>query len=159
MKVSTKSPESVTKSIVNAYQKGDTEAVKKCFGLDPDKKCAEEITQEIKYNMKQFEAYGASEVNFTKCESLGNFNGYDLVYAIYNLIKKDKDDKKSEALEIPSMSMYFVKEKDKKYHVVPAKDVTDELSKISSEEFSKFMKTDVYKTYGEGLQKVYTGKS
>ena len=88
VKVSTKSPESVTKSIVNAYQKGDTEAVKKCFGLDPDKKCAEEITQEIKYNMKQFEAYGASEVNFTKCESLGNFNGYDLVYAIYNLIKK-----------------------------------------------------------------------
>lgn len=65
--------------------------------------------------MKQFKAYGASEVDFTKCESLGNFNGYDLVYAIYNLVKKDKDDKKSEALEIPSMSMYFVKEKDKKF--------------------------------------------
>ncbi|MCA5962404.1 hypothetical protein LC724_21240 [Blautia sp. RD014234] len=28
VKVSTKSPESVTKSIVNAYQKGDTEAAK-----------------------------------------------------------------------------------------------------------------------------------
>lgn len=53
VKVSTKSPESVTKSIVNAYQKGDTEAAKKCLGQDPDKKCADEITQEIKYNMKQ----------------------------------------------------------------------------------------------------------
>ena len=46
-----------------------------------------------------------------------------------------------------------MKEKDKKYHVVPAKDVTDELSKISSEEFSKFMKTDVYKTYEKDYKK------
>ena len=34
-----------------------------------------------------------------------------------------------------------------------AKDVTDEMSQISSEEFAKFMKTEEYKTYEKDYKK------
>lgn len=149
-RVSNKSPENVVKSILQAYQKGDEEAIKKCFGLDPKKKAAGEINQEIQYNLNIFKAHEAEKISFKKCESLGNFNGYDLVYAIYNLEKKEDT---SETMEIPSLSMYFVQEKEKKYHVVPAKDVTADMSKISSDEFSKFMKTEEYKAYEKDYKK------
>lgn len=36
---------------------------------------------------------------------------------------------------------------------MPAKDVTDEMSQISSEEFAKFMKTEEYKTYEKDYKK------
>lgn len=147
VKVNTKSPEGVAKSIVEAYLKDDENAVKKCFGLDPKEECADEITKEINYNVNILKAHEADKVKFTKSESLGNFNGYDMVYVIYNLEKKDKDSKKSEALEIPSLSLYFIQKKEKKYYVVPAKDVTEEMSKISSEQFAEFMKSEEYKTY------------
>lgn len=149
VKVSTKSPEGVTKSIIQAYQKGDEDAVKKCFGIDSKKKVPEEVNQEMKYNLNTFKAHDADKVKFQKCASLGSFNGYDLVYAIYVLKKEEK----SEKLEVPSLSMYFAQKKDKEYHIVPAKDVTEDMSQISSEEFAKFMKTDEYKAYEKDYKK------
>ena len=153
VKVSTKSPEHVVKSILEAYQKEDKEAVRKCFGLDPEKKSADEIETEITYRMEQFKLYQATDIEYVECKTLGEFNGYDLVYAIYELEHKKENEKKSETIQIPGLSMYFVKEKDKEFYIVPAKDITEDLSKISADEFAKFTKTEEYKTYEKSFDK------
>lgn len=152
-KVNTKSPEKITESLIEAYTKTDEDAVKKCFGVD---KVSSELKTEIKHYMTLFEAYDAKSVKFTKCESLGSFNGYELMYAIYTLKKEDSESKTT--LEIPCLSVYYVQNNNKKYSIVQAKDVTEEMSENSKKEFQKFMKTDEYKTY-EKDYKQFTRKN
>ena len=155
-KVNTKSPEKITESLIEAYTKTDEDAVKKCFGVDKKDKVSSELKTEIKHYMTLFEAYDAKSVKFTKCESLGSFNGYELMYAIYTLKKEDSESKTT--LEIPSLSVYYVQNNNKKYSIVQAKDVTEEMSENSKKEFQKFMKTDEYKTY-EKDYKQFTRKN
>lgn len=155
-KVNTKSPEKITKSLIEAYTKTDEDAVKKCFGMDKKDKVSSELKTEIKHYMTLFEAYDAKSVKFTKCESLGSFNGYELMYAIYTLKKEDLESKTT--LEIPCLSVYYVQNNNKKYSIVQAKDVTEEMSENSKKEFQKFMKTDEYKTY-EKDYKQFTRKN
>ena len=155
-KVNTKSPEKITKSLIEAYTKTDEDAVKKCFGVNKKDKVSSELKTEIKHYMTLFEAYDAKSVKFTKCESLGSFNGYELMYAIYTLKKEDSESKTT--LEIPCLSVYYVQSDNKKYSIVQAKDVTDEMSENSKNEFQKFMKTDEYKTY-EKDYKQFTRKN
>lgn len=155
-KVNTKSPEKITKSLIEAYTKNDEGAVKKCFGLGKKEKASSELTEEMNHYMTLFEAYNAKTVKFTKCESLGSFNGYELVYAIYTLEAEESESKTT--LEIPGLSVYYVQDKDKKYSIVQAKDVTDEMSENSRKAFQKFMKTDEYKTY-EKDYKQFTRKN
>ena len=155
-KVNTKSPEKITKSLIEAYTKTDENAVKKCFGMDKKDKVSSELKTEIKQYMTLFEAYDAKSVKFTKCESLGSFNGYELMYAIYTLKKEDSESKTT--LEIPCLSVYYVQNNNKKYSIVQAKDVTEEMSENSKKEFQKFMKTDEYKTY-EKDYKQFTRKN
>lgn len=155
-KVNTKSPEKITKSLIEAYTKTDEDAVKKCFGVDKKDKVSSELKTEIKHYMTLFEAYDAKSVKFTKCESLGSFNGYELMYAIYTLEKEDSESKTT--LEIPCLSVYYVQNNNKKYSIVQAKDVTEEMSENSKKEFQKFMKTDEYKTY-EKDYKQFTRKN
>ena len=155
-KVNTKSSEKITKSLIEAYTKTDEDAVKKCFGMDKKDKVSSELKTEIKHYMTLFEAYDAKSVKFTKCESLGSFNGYELMYAIYTLKKEDSESKTT--LEIPCLSVYYVQNNNKKYSIVQAKDVTEEMSENSKKEFQKFMKTDEYKTY-EKDYKQFTRKN
>lgn len=155
-KVNTKSPEKITESLIEAYTKTDEDAVKKCFGVDKKDKVSSELKTEIKHYMTLFEAYDAKSVKFTKCESLGSFNGYELMYAIYTLKKEDSENKTT--LEIPCLSVYYVQNNNKKYSIVQAKDVTEEMSENSKKEFQKFMKTDEYKTY-EKDYKQFTRKN
>lgn len=155
-KVNTKSPEKITKSLIEAYTKTDEDAVNKCFGMDKKDKVSSELKTEIKHYMTLFEAYDAKSVKFTKCESLGSFNGYELMYAIYTLKKEDSESKTT--LEIPCLSVYYVQNNNKKYSIVQAKDVTEEMSENSKKEFQKFMKTDEYKTY-EKDYKQFTRKN
>lgn len=155
-KVNTKSPEKITESLIEAYTKTDEDAVKKCFEVDKKDKVSSELKTEIKHYMTLFEAYDAKSVKFTKCESLGSFNGYELMYAIYTLKKEDSESKTT--LEIPCLSVYYVQNNNKKYSIVQAKDVTEEMSENSKKEFQKFMKTDEYKTY-EKDYKQFTRKN
>ena len=155
-KVNTKSPEKITESLIEAYTKTDEDAVKKCFRMDKKDKVSSELKTEIKHYMTLFEAYDAKSVKFTKCESLGSFNGYELMYAIYTLKKEDSESKTT--LEIPCLSVYYVQNNNKKYSIVQAKDVTEEMSENSKKEFQKFMKTDEYKTY-EKDYKQFTRKN
>lgn len=147
-KVSHKSPEAVVKSLISAYQDQNQKAVKKCFGLNPDKECAEEIKSEINYNMNYFKAHEAEKIDLKKAKSLGKFDKYELIYVWYNYRVKQK----KETLEVPAISFYYVKEKDKKYYVVPAKDVNQEMSENSRKKYSEFMKGDVYQAYDKEYQ-------
>lgn len=142
-KVSHKSPEAVVKSLISAYQNQEEDAVKKCFGLDSDKKADEGVQKEIDYNLKYFKAHEAKKVKFEKANVLGTVDKKELVYVWYNY----EVNIKKEIQKVPALSFYFVKEKDKKYYVVLAKDVTDEMSQASREEYKKFVKTEEYKEY------------
>lgn len=147
-KVNYKSPETVVKSLISAYQNQDLKAVKKCFGLDSNKKCAKEIKQEIDYNMNYFKAHEAEKVEFKKAQSLGKSDEYEFVYVWYNYeIKKQK-----KTLEVPAMSFYYVKRKNGKYYVVPAKDVSEKMSENSKKKYSKFMQGNVYQEYDKEYQ-------
>lgn len=157
VQTSHKSPDGVVKSIVNAYQYGKEDAVKKCYGIGKKDKLDDTTKEEIDYNIKFFKAHQAKNVRFVKCKSLGSFNGFELVYVIYNFeIKKEadkKENKKAETLEAPAISLYFVNKKDKKYYVVPTKDITAEMGEISKTEYSKFVKTDDFIKYQSDYDK------
>lgn len=148
LKVSNKTPESVAKSLITAYQEQDEKAVKKCFGLDTAKACPEEIQGEIDYNMKYYEVHEAETIGFEKAGSLGESDKKELVYVWYYYeIKGTK-----ETQRVPALSFYFVQKKDKKYYVVPARDVTEKMSDISKEKYNEFIKTEVYKKYDKAYQ-------
>ncbi len=142
-KVSTKSPEAVVKSMLQAYQEKDQDSILKCMGLDPDKKCEEAVQDEINYNMKLFQAHKAENISVEKSDVLGEKKKNRLVYTWFYYEIKDK----KETIKVPSMAFYFVKEEDKKYYVVPAKDVTDEMSEYSRTEYEKFKESQDYKEY------------
>lgn len=142
-KVSHKTPEAVVKSLISAYQNQDEEAVKKCFGLDLDKKTDDAVQKEMNYNMKYFEAHEADKVKFEKADTLGTADKKKLVYVWYNY----EVEIKKEIQEVPALSFYYVKEKDKKYYAVPAKDVTDEMIQASRENYQEFVKIEDYKKY------------
>lgn len=147
-KVNHKTPEAVVKSLISAYQSQDEKAVKQCFGQEPDKDCGKEIKKEMDYNLRYFKAHEAKAVDFEKAESLGEFDKKNLVYVWYHYeVKINKETQK-----VPALSFYFVKKSDKKYYVVPAKDVTDEMSETSRKEYNKFVKTDDYKAYSKEYQ-------
>lgn len=145
-KVSNKSPESVVKSLIQSYHNQDQKAVKKCFGIAEDKDCGEEIQKEIDYHMNCFKARNAKKVSFEKAKSICEAEGYKLVYAWYNYEVKDSK------LKVPSISFYYVKEKDEKYYVVPAKDVTQKMSEASRKEYNEFVQTDEYKKYEDAYK-------
>lgn len=148
-RVNHKRPEAVAKSLISAYQKEDEKAVKKCFGLEPKKECAKEIQQEIDYNMNFFKAHEASGIEIERAESLGNIDEKELVYVWYNYEMKGKRGKE----KAPALAFYFVQKKDKKYYVVPAKEVTEEMSDMSGQEYQKFIKTEDYKAYEKQYQR------
>lgn len=168
VKTNHESPEAVSKSLVNAYQHEDEDAVKKCYGFEK-KDNLDEITQkEVDYQLKFFKAHKAKDVIFRECKSLGSFEGFELVYVIYDFeiksesleeteekgkkeTKEDKEKKKG-TLHAPAINLYFVKKEDKKYYVVPTKDITSEMSNVSKEEYAKFVKKESYLEYQKNYE-------
>lgn len=147
-KVNHKSPEAVAESLVNAYHEQDERAVKKCFGLDPGKDCKQEIQKEIDYNLTFFKAHDAVGIKIKEAKSLGTFDKKELVYVRYNYEIKGRKEKQ----EAPALGFYFLEKRGRKYYVVPAIDVTPDMSKISKKEFSEFSKTRIYKEYDKQYQ-------
>lgn len=164
VRVTNKSPEGVVKSLINAYQEDSEKAVRKCYGFGKKDSLDPGVENEITSTLEFFKAHKAKNINFVECKSLGTFNGYDLVYVIYeyqidlsDLKEANKDSAKEESkkekeknkLKAPAVSFYFTKNVDEKHYVVPAAEVTTEMSDISKEEYSRFVRTEVYKKYKE----------
>ena len=144
-----KSPEAVVKSMIKAYQDQDQETVEKCLGLSEEKKADEEIQKEIDYNMSFFKAHKADKISFEKAEALGDYKDSHLIYVWYNYEIKGEKVKQI----LPCLSFYFVNGEEKDYFVIPARDVNDEMSQYSREEYGKFKKTDTYGEYQEAYKK------
>lgn len=144
--VDTKSPESVVKSLIRSYQEQDIQAVKECYGIDTDEDAQEDIQKEMDYNLRLFKAYQAESIDFEKSDCLGKSGDSQLIYVRYNFETEDGDKK------YPALSFYFVNKKDKTYCVVPAKGVTEEMSKYSRSAYEKFMGTSTYKNYEKDLE-------
>lgn len=143
VKVSNKSPEAVVKSLVNAYQAEEEKAILKCMGIDSEKNLDDTIQQEINYNTKLFQAHKAKSTNIQQAEVIGEFDKKELVYVWFTY----EIEEKKETVQAPSIAFYFVNNKDGKYYIVPAKDVTDEMSEYSREKYEEFTKTEDYKNY------------
>lgn len=141
-----KSPEAIVKSLVRSYQDQNEQAVKECYGLSEDEEVQEDIQKEINYNMRLFKAYQAVSIDFEKSDSLGKSGDSQLIYVWFNYKSEDAEQK------CPVMSFYFVKEKDKRYFVIPAKDVTEEMSEYSRGAYERFMDTRTYKNYQKNFE-------
>ena len=144
--VNNKSPEAVVRFLIRSYQKQNIQAVKECYDLSEDEEIQEDLQKEIDYNLRLFKAYKAESIDFKKSDSLGKSGDSQLIYVWFNYKSKDAEQK------CPVMSFYFVNEKDKRYFVIPAKDVTEEMSEYSRGAYERFMDTRTYKNYQKNFE-------
>lgn len=141
--VNHKSPEGVVKSLVTYYEKGKEEKIKDCYGIEGegDKDTLEEIRSTVEY----FKAHGAKGVEFKECEIIQEYKTFAYVYVSYGLeLAKDK--------AYPCLNTYMVRKKDKKYYILPTKEITEELSQQAKKAYTEFMKTDPYKDYQKSYE-------
>lgn len=144
--VKNKSPEDVVRSLILSYQDQDTQAVKECYGIE-EEEVQEDVQKEMDYNMRLFKAYQADKIKFEKSDSLGESGESRLIYVWFTYETEETEKK------CPVLSFYYVNKNGKRYHVVPAKDVTEEMSTYSRNAYEKFMNTSTYKNYQEDLKK------
>ena len=123
--VSHKSPEKVTEELIQSYVDGKESKVKDC------------------YNQKDnTEADLQTEITAT----LNYFNDkYAYVYITYNLVLEDDQ-------EYPCVGTYMVGKQDKTYYIMAPSQITDDMRTQAATEYSKFMKTDSYKTYTKAYE-------
>ena len=147
-KVNTKSPEAVVRSLIRSYQEQNIQDVKTCYGLSENEEVQEELQKEIDYNLRLFKAYKAESIDFKKSDSLGKSVDSQLVYVWFDY--KPEDGEKN--LKCPRLSFYFVKKDGQGYFVVPARDVTGEMSQYSRAAYKKFMGTGTYRKYQKDFE-------
>lgn len=136
--VNHKSPEGVVKSLLNAYDEGKEANIADCYGEkeDTDKDLKAEIQATIKY----FEAHKPKSIKVEKCDIIKEYKTYDFVYVTYKMIlEKEK--------EYPCMNTFIVEKKNKKYYVLSAKEITEDMQKNTTTAYAEFMKSDTYKNY------------
>ena len=144
--VKNKSPEDVVRSLILSYQDQDIQAVKECYGIE-EEEVQEDVQKEMDYNMHLFKAYQTDKIKFEKSDSLGESGESRLIYVWFTYETEETEKK------CPVLSFYYVNKNGKRYYVVPAKDVTEEMSTYSRNAYEKFMNTSTYKNYQEDLKK------
>lgn len=135
--VNQKSPKGVVKSLFEAYVKGKEEKALECYGMEE----ADAVTKEdVAATIAYFKAHEAKKIELGECEIIQEFDGYSYVYITYQFeLEKDKN--------YPAISTYLVGKKDKKYYVVPAKDINANLAEKVQKAYEEFMGTEPYKEY------------
>lgn len=136
--VSHKSPEGVVKSLVKYAEKGSAGKMEECYGMgkEADKATSAQIESMIKY----FKAMKSEGITLVECDVIQDYKSYVYVYISYTVdLAKDKS--------YPKLDTYLVNKKDNKNYVIPAKDITTEMSKAAETAYTTFMTTDPYKEY------------
>lgn len=136
--VNQKSPESVVKSLTEAYADGKTNSALSCFGNKKD--ASEMLKEEVFATIKYFKAHSAKKVEIEACDVLSENTDYTYVYIIYEFVLEDGQ-------SYPCISTYMVRKEKNKYYVVPPSSVTAEMSEQAILDYEKFMTTDIYKKY------------
>lgn len=136
--VSHKSPEGVVKSLVKYIEKGNTGKAEECYGQS--KKTDKETTAQIEAMIKYFDAMKSKGIKLVECDVIQDYTNYAYVYISYEVdLGKDK--------AYPKLDTYLVNKKDNKYYVIPAKDITSDMSKAAETAYTTFMTKDPYKNY------------
>lgn len=136
--VSHKTPESVTKALVEAYVNGNESKIKKCYGV---KKADDALQQEMDAKIAYFKVFSATEVTVDDCGIIYQDGDYSYVYIVYELALENKQ-------AYPCIATYMTQKNDKdKYYVLTSSEITDEMSSQAAEKYTLFMKTDAYKDY------------
>ena len=132
------SPESVVKSLVKYSEKGKEKKVLNCYGAD--KNADKEIKKEAENMIAYYRAMKSKRVKLVGCDIIQDYQTYSLVYISYEV--KLRGDK-----AYPKMETYLVKKDKKKYYVMPAKEITAEMSQEAAAAYKTFMTMDAYKEY------------
>lgn len=132
------SPEGVVKSLVKYSEKGKEKKVLNCYGAD--KNADKEIKKEAENMIAYYKAMKSKGVTLKGCDVIQDYKTYSLVYISYEVkLKKDK--------AYPKIETYLVKKDKKKYYVMPAKEITSEMSQEAADAYKIFMSTDAYDEY------------
>lgn len=136
--VNRKSPEGVVKSLLAAYEEGKEKNALSCYGMEDN---ADAVTkEEVAANINYFKAHDAKGVNILECDVIKEIGSSAYVYITYQF-ELDKDKK------YPAISTYLVGKEDKKYYVMPAKEINEDLGKQVQAAYKDFMDSDAYKEY------------
>ena len=136
--VNHKSPEGVVSSMIESYAKGKDKKVKDCYNAKKD--ASEELQTEIDAVTKYFKAQKAKKISVADCDILSESDSYTYVYVIYHFELEDGQ-------IYPCIGTYMTRQEDGKYYVIPASEITEDMSKQAATDYAKFMTTDVYKNY------------
>ena len=132
------SPEGVVKSLVKYSEKGKEKKVLNCYGAD--KNADKEIKKEAENMIAYYKAMKSKGITLKGCDVIQDYKTYSLVYISYEVkLKKDK--------AYPKIETYLVKKDKKKYYVMPAKEITSEMSREAANAYKIFMSTDAYDEY------------
>lgn len=136
--VSHKTPEGVAEALVKAGVEGKESAMKDCYGAK--KNTPEDLQAEIDATIKYYKAHNVKSLKIENCDVLSEDQNYTYVYVVYNLVLENSQ-------EYPCVTTYMVEKDGKKYYVLPASEITDEMSQQAAVDYAKFMTTDIYKNY------------
>lgn len=136
--VNHKTPEGVVKDLVKAGVAGKEREMKDCYGAKKD--TPDDLQKEIDATIKYYKAHNVNELQINDCEVLSENKNYSYVYIVYDLVLENKQ-------AYPCVSTYMVTKEEKKYNVLPASGITEEMSQQAAKDYAKFMTTDIYKNY------------
>lgn len=136
--VNHKTPENVVRELIEAGVNGKEKAMKDCYGAKKD--TPEELQKEIDAVIKYYQAHDIDKLEIKECDVISEEKTYVYVYVVYHLILGN-------AQEYPCIGTYLVKKQDDKYYVMPAAEITEEMSQKAATDYAKFMTTDSYKNY------------
>lgn len=132
------SPEKVVSSMIQAAGKGKTKNMLKCYGAADN--ASQGLQKEVDALAEYCKAHEPKDVKIVACKTLADSKGCSYVFVTYNLVLDNEQ-------EYPCIGTYLVKNKDDKYCILQASDITAELSQFAADEYAKFMKTEDYHTY------------
>ncbi len=138
--VNRKSPEGVVKSLLSAYEKGKEKQALECYGMKGEENIDAYTQEDIKASIAYFKAHGAKEIDLQDCDEIQQIGDYSYIYVFYEFaIEKGKS--------YPAISTYLVGKEEKKYYILPAKDIDEALAGQVQTAYQEFMESEVYQNY------------
>ena len=84
--ISHKTPERVVKALIESYESGNENKIKKCYGVT---KADDNLQAEIDANIKYFAAHSPEKIQINKCDKIYQDGNYAFIYITYDLVLKD----------------------------------------------------------------------
>ena len=132
------SPESVVRSLIEAYGKGNERQIRDCYGQKKEAEAS--LKDEINTTLAYLDAHNTKSVQIKKADALWEDDLRSCMYVIYGL-------ELDTGQEYPCLGTYIAEKKNGKYYVLPPSQISEDLSTRTAKAYTKFMTTDTYKDY------------